>query len=324
MAELIAAGAEITGLTHLDELAFGLGGENIHYGTPRNPSAHGRIPGGSSSGCAVAVASGEVDIGLGTDTAGSIRVPASYCGLFGLRTSHGRVSLDGATGLAPSFDTAGFLTRDLAMMRRVASLFLSPAPSVERVLVSAEVVAGAEAATRTAFSQATQGWPVIPAVGARRLAEWFSAFRTVQAAEAWALHGEWITAHPDALGADVRARFERGREVTTDEEATGRQILAAARAQLRALVPAGSALAVPTTSGRPPRCGDPEIETTRAATLRLTFLASVAGLPALSLPLPPVHGYPLGLCLIGAPDSDLALLELAAALEVCPDLSGAV
>ncbi|GIL60004.1 hypothetical protein Vafri_14638 [Volvox africanus] len=92
----------------MDELAYSLNGENVHYGTPINPAAPGRIPGGSSSGSAVAVACGDVDIGLGTDTGGSIRVPASFCGLLGIRPSWGRVSAEGTAALAPSFTTPGW------------------------------------------------------------------------------------------------------------------------------------------------------------------------------------------------------------------------
>ncbi|KAJ9533563.1 hypothetical protein QJQ45_026624 [Haematococcus lacustris] len=125
---LLSAGASVVGRTHMDELAYSLNGENAHYGTPRNPAAPGRIPGGSSSGSAVAVAAGHTDIGLGSDTGGSVRVPASYCGVLGFRPSWGRVSLEGALPLAPSFDTVAWFTRDAAMLKAVGSVLLGTVP----------------------------------------------------------------------------------------------------------------------------------------------------------------------------------------------------
>ena len=107
VAALLNAGASLVGKTQMDELAWALTGENAHYGTPKNPAAPSRVPGGSSSGSAVAVAAGFCDVALGTDTAGSVRVPAGYCGIFGFRPTHGAVSLAGCVPLAPSFDVVG-------------------------------------------------------------------------------------------------------------------------------------------------------------------------------------------------------------------------
>jgi len=116
---LLTAGASLSGRTHTEEMAFSLTGENAHYGTPVNPAAPGRVPGGSSSGSASAVAAGLVDVAIGSDTGGSVRAPASYCGVYGIRPTHGAVSLAGACPLAPSFDTAGWFARDAARLARV-------------------------------------------------------------------------------------------------------------------------------------------------------------------------------------------------------------
>src|SRR3954452_19075157 len=125
---LLDAGAHIVGKTHTDELAYSLNGENAHYGTPVNVNAAGRIPGGSSSGSAAAVYAGLVDFALGSDTGGSVRAPASFCGIYGMRPSHGRISLDAACPLAPSFDTAGWFARDATVMERVGAVLFSEAP----------------------------------------------------------------------------------------------------------------------------------------------------------------------------------------------------
>src|SRR4029077_4269094 len=122
--QLLAAGAHCVGKTVTDELAFSLIGENHFYGTPLNPAAPGRVPGGSSSGSASAVACGLADFALGTDTGGSVRVPASNCGLFGLRPSPGMISVAGVMPFAPTFDTVVVLTRDADVLARVAGTLL--------------------------------------------------------------------------------------------------------------------------------------------------------------------------------------------------------
>jgi amidase len=125
---LLRAGAELVGKTVTDELAFSLEGENEHYGTPVNPCAPDQLPGGSSSGSAVAVAAGFADLGLGTDTGGSVRVPASFCGLFGWRPTHGRLPLAGVVPFAPSYDTVGLLARDPGCLQRAARCLLDALP----------------------------------------------------------------------------------------------------------------------------------------------------------------------------------------------------
>jgi amidase len=147
---VIAAGASMIGKTHTDELAYSLNGENVHYGTPINPSAPGRIPGGSSSGSAAAVAGGLVDFALGTDCGGSVRLPASYCGIYGIRTTHGLVPADGIIDLAKSFDTVGWFGRDARIMRRVGEVLLPSARKFvpKRLLIAEDAFAfaGAEVA----------------------------------------------------------------------------------------------------------------------------------------------------------------------------------
>ncbi|GAB3256216.1 amidase [Kineosporia babensis] len=320
---LLDAGAAITGIAHTDEFAYSLAGQNTHYGTPPNPAVPGAISGGSTSGPASAVALGQVTIGLGTDTAGSIRVPASYQGLVGLRTTHGCVSASGVHPLAPSFDTVGWLTRDAATSLQVADVLLpeSTSSAAERTLVLPTVealatpdVAAACAERRTELVAAG----ILPALHEADLPlavleTWFAAFRTVQAHEAWQSDGAWIEAHPGALGPDVAGRFALAAQVTDDEAAAARAVLAEARRHLRELLD-GAVLVLPSSAGgAPARDASPaQVESERAGTLRLTCLSGLAGAPALSLPLlRTADGRPAGLCLVGAPGTDRDLLQLA-------------
>lgn len=315
------AGAQIAGIAHTDELAFALAGMNTHYGTPRNPAAPGRVPGGSSSGPATAVAAGEADLGLGTDTAGSIRVPASYQGLYGLRTTHGAISTAGMAGLAVSFDAIGLLTRDPALLDTAARTVLPPAtsgdltgfllvPQFTRHLGEDTLNATRAAVTALALRA---GLPVEEASPSWPSGGWLAAFRTVQAAEAWRSHGNFVTQHPQALASAIAERFHAGRSITLEAETAARGVLLDAKQKLAGML-AGRILLLPSASGAAySRSAEPsEVERERQETLRLTCLASLAGLPALSVPLPRLGTLPLGLCLVGAPGTDLTLTALAA------------
>jgi len=322
LADLLAAGASVEGIARTDELAYALAGENAHHGTPPNPAVPGALPGGSTSGPAAAVALGQADVALGTDTAGSIRVPASYQGLWGLRTTHGLVSRDGVLPLAPSFDTVGWLTRDAATLGRVVGACLPYLPADGLgglpLRVPVEVLDVLDGPTRTAFEHlvATLG---AGSVQVGELGAHADAFRTVQGAEAWRAHGRWVDAHPGALGPAVAARMATAAGVAPDDEAKARAHAAALRELVRGL---GGVLVVPAAPGPAPRRGldAAAAEQVRSRTLRLTALAGLAGLPAVCVPalrVPDARiaggdgSAPVGFCLVGPAGSDRALVDLA-------------
>src|SRR5262245_58419545 len=159
---LLRAGATLVGKTITDELAFSLEGENEHYGTPVNPAAADRLPGGSSSGSAVAVAAGLADFALGTDTGGSVRVPAAFCGVYGFRPTHGVISTAGVVPFAPSLDTVGWLARDAATLAAVGDVLLPEGPSepIERVFIATDACALADQDVQDAISAATRRIPL--------------------------------------------------------------------------------------------------------------------------------------------------------------------
>lgn len=325
---LLEAGARVQGIAQTDEFAYSLSGDNIHYGTPTNPVARGRLPGGSSSGSASAVASGAVDIGLGSDTAGSIRVPAAYCGIYGLRTGHGSVPTRGVMPLAPSFDSVGWLTRDAATMLRVSSELLphSEVPPPTTLLLPDDLMelaepAVAEQARRAAEQVADQlGLPLErpTAVCDGHIEEWVRAFQAVQAAEAWGVHGRWLRDRLDVLAPDIAGRFAVGRDLSALKRAEAEQVILAARIALRRVVSPGTVLLQPAASTVAPRqnMADEEKAVMRAGTLRLTLIASVSGLPALTVPAGSVDGLPVGLCLVGTRGSDLATASLASRVRI--------
>jgi Asp-tRNA(Asn)/Glu-tRNA(Gln) amidotransferase A subunit family amidase len=318
VAALLAAGADVTGIAQTDEFAYSIAGLNPHYGTPPNPRVLGGVPGGSSSGPASAVALGQASIGLGTDTAGSIRVPASYQGLWGLRTTHGSVSAERLVPLAPSFDTIGWLTRSSTVLRAAAEATLDTTlqRSAGGFVMAPALLEHCEPDVRDAFTFDFEPVDLGDIDGL------FSAFRTVQQAEAWAVHGAWIQAHPGALGSDVAARFALAGSVTAAQAADAREAMASARQRLDAIL-GDRVLVLPSASSTAPSVlADADlIERTRQGTLRLTCIAGLTGRPALSVPLlsVPQRGAltdaPVGVCLVGPRFSDLALVSLGEMLE---------
>ena len=311
---LLDAGADIAGIVQTDEFAYSIQGANPHYGTPPNPAVPGGLPGGSSSGPASAVALGEASVGLGTDTAGSVRVPASYQGLWGLRTTHGAVSPEGIWPLAPTFDAAGWMTRDAATLRRVVEVMLGPSPVAPGGFVlDPGLVALADLAVRQAFAEAIAGLEY-EQVDLGDPTALFETFRVTQSAEAWRSDGDWVSAHPDAVGPGTRDRFAFAASVTADQEAEARAALMTHRERLDAVL-GDRVLLLPSASSAAPAVDATAevLDAVRGATLRLTAVAGITGRPGLSVPALHVP-EPVGLCLVGPRGSDLALLALAAHL----------
>ena len=322
---LLDAGAIFVGKTRTDELAWSLSGQNAHYGTPVNVAAPGRIPGGSSSGSAAATAAGLVDFALGSDTGGSVRLPASFCGLYGMRPTHGRISIAGAVPLAPSYDTVGWFARDAEVFGRVGRVLSQPptrALQPSRLIIAEDLFGLAGPGVREALApgmrrlEALLGRAEEVDVAQGNIAAWRDAFSTIQSAEAWVAHGTWIERVRPALGPGVRERFGWAALVEADQVLAARVLRASIRGRLDRLVAPGTVMALPTANCIAPRleASDAEMGSFRAGALALSCLAGHAGLPQISLPLGGLDGCPLGLSLIAARDEDDALLDIALAL----------
>ncbi|MGY1839923.1 MULTISPECIES: AtzH-like domain-containing protein [unclassified Modestobacter] len=310
---LLDAGAAVRGIARTDELAYSLAGANAHSGTPPNPAAPYRLPGGSSSGSATAVGLGAATIGLGTDTGGSIRVPAAYQGLYGIRTTHDAVDRAGLLPLAPDFDTVGWLTRSADLLRAVGDVLLPPgSPGGSDELV---VAPGLLALADADVAEAVRGW--LAGTDATEvdaplpdLDAWRVAFQTWQAHQAWASHGGWLESRLDVLGADVRARFAHAAGIDAGTAGRARAVLDVARTQVRELV-GDRVLVLPSAPSVAPLTSAGATLGNRNATMRLTCLAGLAGLPAVSVPTRTAAGLPVGVCLVAAVGRDRDLLDLA-------------
>jgi Asp-tRNA(Asn)/Glu-tRNA(Gln) amidotransferase A subunit family amidase len=304
---LRAAGAAIRGIAQCDQFAYSLSGDNAHYGTPVNAVVPAALPGGSSSGTATAVALGAASIGLGTDTAGSIRVPASYQGLWGLRTTHGAIDTSGLLALAPDFDTVGLLTRTSGLLLRAASALLLRAASVLS-LRAASVLVPDRGSTQPvrAFETLSLDESGID----HDLDHVAEAFRVHQAWQAWQVHGAWITAHPDAVVGSAAERFRIASTVTEDDDRAARTVLSEARAAWDEAL-GDAVLVLPSAAGPAPRlwASPGDVDAARRATLRLTCVAGVTGRPVVAAPLSETPQGPVGTSFVGPPGSDLELIR---------------
>ena len=320
--QLLDAGARLVGKTHTNEMAFSMSGKNAHYGTPRNGAAWERIPGGSSSGSASAVSNQLCDFALGSDTGGSVRTPASYCGLYGLRPSHGRLSLAATQALCESMDTAGYFTRDAELFGKVGDCLLgedpAPLPATPRLLISDTLMAMLPQASRDALAPALARveaacGPLATLEGELpSLTDGYWAFRYIQGYEAWQAQGATIEAYGLTLGPDVAARFAWSKAVTAEQYRQSCAVREQFTQAWDALL-ADAVLVLPTVPDIAPLLSalDEEIEQARQISHHLLAIAVLCQRPQVTMPLASKDGAPLGLSLMGPRGSDLSLVRLA-------------
>lgn len=318
---LLEAGARLVGKTKTVELAYGLTGENVWHGTPTNPAAPDRFPGGSSCGSAAAVAARLCDIAMGSDTGGSVRIPASYCGIYGIRPSWGAVSLTGACPLGPAYDTAGWFASRAAVLRLAGDVLLPPGGEgpLGPLLKVQEAWVNAEPATATALAEAlgavesVMGSALPVQVAPEGLDALYEHFRCAQAVEAWTSLGPWIEATNPQFGPGVKERFAAAKAMDPGKAAAGRAFRRVLQARLRGLLGGGAVLVYPTSPGPAPLLAATQAEqnAVRERTMGVTAIAGLCGLPEVTIPAARVGGAPVGLSLVAAPGRDRALLALA-------------
>lgn len=336
---LLDAGASFAGKTHTDELAWSLYGLNPHFGAPINAAAPDRITGGSSSGSAAAVAAGLVDIGVGTDTGGSVRAPASFCGLWGIRPTHGRISLDGCMELAASFDTFGLLTRDGETLARALAVVAgedpAPLPARPRLMRPADMVARLGDAQRAVYDAAFAGPGGAGGAGAAGAAvaevtvypdggpgPAYDAFRILQSADALRAVVPFLDASGAPLVAGLAERVAFARGLSDADITDAMAVREAFRAAIDALLGTDGVLLAPCVHDAPfARDAGPDVlGAFRHEAMTLLCVAGLAGLPQVTVPAGRVDGAPYGVSLIGPRGSDVSLVRLAMAMA--PGMAG--
>ena len=320
--KLLDAGATIIGKTVCDEFFYSVTGANAHYGMPVNPRAPGRLPGGSSSGSAAACAAGACDVALGSDTAGSVRVPGALCGVYGIRATRGRFDMAGATPMAPSLDAGGWFSASPGLLRRAGDILLEPpqqaAPITQLIILDDAFETVDEPVATLVEAVVAAAQDRLPAAAHDRAAlggleTWREAMRIVQAREVWASFGEFITRHRPNLGPGIRERMEIAARISDDQVSAARDVTAQATQRMHDLTVPGTVLALPTAPSIAPPLATPanKLESFRVRVMRLVCMASISGLPQVTIPAGTADGAPVGLSFLGWRGSDEALLSLA-------------
>lgn len=344
VSQLLAAGASLHGMTHTDELMYSLNGENMHYGTPVNPAAPDRIPGGSSSGSAVAAATGDVDFAIGTDTGGSVRIPSSYCGIYGFRPTHGAVSMQGVIPLARSFDTVGWMSMRLKYLVEVGETLLPQQDGLtpvftqfymddeawevpeygdrQKFLKCISELEGELLTSMTSVQLAAQVWEKWQEQAVTELPEryaglgqglplWAQAFRLIQGHEIWQEHGAWVEREKPSFGPGIADRMSWTSTLSEADVAWAKELREVLRSTIGELLGERGLLMLPTAPGVAPYLGldGEKADAYRAKVMQLSCIAGLAGLPQLTIPVWREDGMPMGLSFIAGPGKDLALLH---------------
>lgn len=323
---ILGAGGTIVGKTICDEFFYSVAGINAHYGTPANLRAPGRIPGGSSSGSAAATAAGACDFALGSDTGGSVRIPASFCGLYGMRPTHGRIDTKGCMDMAPSFDTVGWFASGPGVFRNVGEVLLggkAVRANPVTLLIADDCFSEADESVVRLLKAALERMKAdLPKAEHVRLApggpdgtldSWREAVRVIQAHEIWQVYGRFVEEKNPKFGPGVAERMKIASTVTRAQADAAGEVRAKARERLHGLITPGTVVALPTSPSIAPLIDTPPaaLDAHRLQVMRLTCSAGLAGLPQASLPAGTVSGCPVGLSLMGWPGGDEAILDLA-------------
>lgn len=322
---LLQAGATLVGKTLTDELAYSIHGDNIHYGTPRNVKAPGRVPGGSSSGSVAAVAAGLCDFALGTDTGGSTRVPASYCGVWGIRTTHGLLPREGMVPLNPGFDTPTWFAHDPGTFLKVAGCLLPVAgrAGFTRALLLSDALAEADerfhavaGRVHALLSARLESAIVRACAQGDDLEEWRRTYVTLSGHEAWKAHGAWIAQHKPRFSPAIAGRWQMAQAVSADAAVAAMDNKQRIRDHVRGLLGEAGVAILPSAASAAPTltATADEVDAIRTRCFRITCIAGLAGLPQVSIPFTCPDGLPVGISLLGPAGSDRALVELAVAL----------
>ena len=323
---LVNAGATMVGKTHTDELTRGILGENAHYGTPINTKAPDRVPGGSSSGSASAVAGGLVDFALGSDTGGSVRIPASFCGLYGLRPTHGRIPLEGILMQALSYDTIGWFTRDAVTYAKVAAaVFQTEIPDFtpSRLVIAQDAFDEADEEVSAVLLPIAEkigelaGSSTTMRLSPNGLTEWAVQQNVLQSEEAWNSVKDWIDQVNPRFSFWVSERYNLAIGLTDAQLKEAAVLRETVRARMDEVFAGGGFVCLPTAVVPAPLRGLPASakKDVQGRLSRLTCIAGTTGRPQLSMPLVEVNGLPVGLSIMGERGSDEALIGFARKIE---------
>ena len=316
---LLQAGAHLIGKSHMDEMAYSLLGANPHFGAPINKTQPDRLPGGSSSGSAAAVAAGLTDFAIGTDTGGSCRAPASFCGVFGFRPSSQSKNMRGVIPMSRSLDVIGWFAQDIDCLATVAKVLLpedTTAIGYEEATFLAEPFADAEAEymeiAQTAIHRLKSGPWRTASLGEDFFTQALMHFRNLQGYEVWSEHQSWILTHQPQFGPGVSERLKIAATVTKADKQAAEKFIETSRCAVDALFADASVIIMPTTPGLAPKIDESleSLDRLRYAMLKFFLISSLFGLPQISIPIKNQRRT-IGLSFVGKSGADHQLLDFA-------------
>ena len=315
---ILNAGAILKGITICDEFFYSLIGENAHYGTPANLVAPGCVPGGSSSGSAAALTTDLYDFSIGSDTGGSVRVPASFCGLFGIRPTHNRINTKGVYPMAPSFDTLGWFSKNIEIFQKVSPVLLSPNEKTrfpfKEFVIAEDILELADPNIINLFDNCiNNSFPEIKKIRISKHDKDKIAdnFRILQGGEIMENVIPWILENKPKISPEINNRIKMAMNIKTDEINQAIKFRENLKEEIDQTLPKGLIALFPTTPFSSPKCGqsDEQLGSYRKKLMEFTSIAGMTSRPQISMPKFKDNTGPIGISLLGWQNSDEILLE---------------
>ena len=316
--ELLNNGATLKGVTICDEFFYSLIGENGHYGTPNNLNAPGCVPGGSSSGSAAALTTNIYDFSIGSDTGGSVRIPASFCGLFGIRPTHDRINTDDVFPMAPSFDTIGWFAKDIQIFHKIGEVLLKytnkPIANFIEFVIAEDLLELADLDVQNEFKIFFKD--KITNIKKIRLSKFDKAeiadnFRILQGNEVKENVIPWINQNNPYISPEINSRIEMASKITADDVKIANSFRTNLINEIETSLPEGLIALFPTAPFSAPVCGqdDESLGSYRKRLMELTSIAGMTSRPQISIPYLKIENKPVGISLLGWKYSDEILLN---------------
>ena len=316
--DILNKGATLKGITICDEFFYSLIGENGHYGTPANLNAPGCVPGGSSSGSAAALTTNLYDFSIGSDTGGSVRVPASFCGLLGIRPTHNRINTKGVYPMAPTFDTIGWFAKDIKTFKKIGFTVLNQKDktknSFKDFVIAEDILELANPNIIHLFNNYIyNSFPEIKKIRLSKQTKDVIAdnFRILQGGEIVENVIPWILKNKPKISPEINNRIEMAIKITKDEINQAVKFRENLKKEIELTLPEGLIALFPTTPFSSPKCGqsDEQLSSYRKKLMEFTSIAGMTSRPQISIPKFKDNTGPIGISLLGWRYSDEVLLE---------------
>ncbi|MGY9028036.1 MAG: amidase family protein [Candidatus Puniceispirillales bacterium] len=318
LSNILSEGAILEGITICDEFFYSVIGENSHYGTPKNLNAPNCVPGGSSSGSAAALTTDLFDFSIGSDTGGSVRVPASFCGLLGIRPTHGRINANGVYPMAPSFDTIGWFSNNIKTFQKIGEVLLDKNENenitFNQFVIAEDLLELVDTDIKNQFNSYYK--ELHPNIKHIRLSKFSKSeiadnFRILQAGEIKEHVIPWIEKNKPKISLEINSRIEMASKISPLEIDAAKTFRQEIISEINNSLPEGDIAIFPTTPFSAPKCGqsDQDLGSDRKKIMEMTSIAGMTSRPQISIPKFKGKTGPVGISILGWQNSDEILLN---------------